>query len=245
MPIHDWSRVEAGIFHHFHGEWIGAISHALNKGVLPEGYYALTEQKAGGVGPDVLTLESQSEREPTPEGHGGTGLLVARPRAQVIEETDSDFYRRKQRVIAVRHVSDDRVVAVIEIVSPGNKNNRHGIRSFLDKVTELLSRKVHLLVIDLHAPGKHDPRGIHAAIWNEVWGDSSDMRTGRPLTVASYECNDHVTAYVEPAAVGEELADAPLFLVPGGHVLVPLEQTYRTAWDGVPRRWRDVIAPPG
>src|SRR5208337_5053320 len=24
MPVHDWTRVSAGIFHHFHLEWIGA-----------------------------------------------------------------------------------------------------------------------------------------------------------------------------------------------------------------------------
>ena len=35
----------------------------------------------------------------------------------------------------------------------------------------------------------------------------------------------------------------PLFLVPGGHVLVPLEKTYMIAWEGVPARWRKVIDP--
>ncbi|MGH7193944.1 MAG: hypothetical protein ACREJM_10485 [Candidatus Saccharimonadales bacterium] len=35
MPIHDWTRVEAGIFHHFHVEWMGALARALNQGLLP------------------------------------------------------------------------------------------------------------------------------------------------------------------------------------------------------------------
>jgi len=26
MPIHDWTRVDAEIFHHFHHDWITAIS---------------------------------------------------------------------------------------------------------------------------------------------------------------------------------------------------------------------------
>jgi hypothetical protein len=26
MPIHDWTRVDAGIFHHFHQQWIVAIT---------------------------------------------------------------------------------------------------------------------------------------------------------------------------------------------------------------------------
>jgi len=30
MPIHDWTRVEAGIFHLFHHAWITEIARALN-----------------------------------------------------------------------------------------------------------------------------------------------------------------------------------------------------------------------
>jgi hypothetical protein len=47
MPIHDWTRVDAGIFHHFHLEWIGEISRVLNRGLLPPDHYALAKQIAG------------------------------------------------------------------------------------------------------------------------------------------------------------------------------------------------------
>ena len=56
MPVHDWTKVEAGIFHSFHVGWIPEIQKALNGGLLPEGYYALIEQHAGKSIPDVLTL---------------------------------------------------------------------------------------------------------------------------------------------------------------------------------------------
>ena len=85
MPIHDWTRVEAGIFHHFHHRWITAISDTLNSGVLPPQYYALAEQEAAGFGPDVLTL--QESRPTTADGGtpveqevASTGLLLAPPR---------------------------------------------------------------------------------------------------------------------------------------------------------------------
>ena len=32
MPMHDWTRVLAGIFHHFHHEWISEIARSLNNG---------------------------------------------------------------------------------------------------------------------------------------------------------------------------------------------------------------------
>ena len=63
MPIHDWTRVDAGIFHAFHQQWIISLSNALNSGLLPEDFYALPEQFAAGFGPDVLTLQGSGEDE--------------------------------------------------------------------------------------------------------------------------------------------------------------------------------------
>ena len=84
MPVHDWTRVDAGIFHAFHHGWIGMISNALNEGLLPPDYYALPEQLAAGFGPDVLALQSPRGEEDGSDGDGtstggGSGLLVAKP----------------------------------------------------------------------------------------------------------------------------------------------------------------------
>ena len=71
MPIHDWSRGDAGIFHHFRRRWIGAISDALNRGLLPGEYYALAEQQGAGFEPDILTLKAggtpEADDPPAPE----------------------------------------------------------------------------------------------------------------------------------------------------------------------------------
>ena len=58
MPIHDWSRKPPGLFHHFHQQWAGSICNALNAGSLPQGFYALLDQRAAGVVPDVVTVGS-------------------------------------------------------------------------------------------------------------------------------------------------------------------------------------------
>ena len=62
MPIHDWSRVEPGIFHDFHQAWTVEIRNALNGGGLPAGYFALAEQVLGGPIPDVVTLQRRLKR---------------------------------------------------------------------------------------------------------------------------------------------------------------------------------------
>lgn len=53
MPIHDWTKVDAGIFHAFHHGWIEELARALNRGLLPADYYALPEQHAAGFGPEI------------------------------------------------------------------------------------------------------------------------------------------------------------------------------------------------
>jgi len=256
MPIHDWTRVDAGIFHHFHQIWIVAITNVLNERLLPRQYYALTEQQGAGFEPDVLTLKSSAQTETASEdgeppltdltGDGDAnevsrGLLLAEPRVRITAESDLEFYRRKQNVAAVRHVSGDRLVAVVEIVSKGNKSGRKVFEDLVGKATEFLSHQVHLLIIDLQPAGPRDPQGIHGAIWDEVAGEEYNRPVDKPLTLAAYESAAVVRAFIEPISVGDTLIDMPLFLERGRHVAVPLEETYRTAFHSVPRRWRTVL----
>jgi hypothetical protein len=235
MPIHDWKPGFAWLFHHFHQEWIHALGRALNGGLLPPEFYAMTEQVTVGVEPDVLALRDVTAPRRDP---ATGGLLVAEPRTRVVETLAPP---RRKNTVTVKHASDDRTVAVIEIVSPGNKDSRRALEAFVTKTVDLLAKGVHLLVIDLHPPTKRDPHGLHAAILEEVSGREFVPPTDKPLTLAAYEAAEVTKAYVEPVAVGDVLPDMPLFLVPGGHVLVPLERTYLQAWEGVPARWRPVI----
>jgi hypothetical protein len=43
--------------------------------------------------------------------------------------------------------------------------HRAVLGKFVDKVVELLSQDIHLLILDLMAPTRRDPNGIHGAIW--------------------------------------------------------------------------------
>jgi hypothetical protein len=239
MPVHDWTNVDTGIFHDFHHAWIEEIKRALNAGLLPPDCYALAEQVAAGFGPDVLTL--QADHDSFTAGSGGAGVLLEEPQVRLVAESGQDFYRSKQKSVVVRHVSGDRVVAVVEIVSQGNKSSQSALRSFLDKATELLARNVHLVIVDLFPPGPRDPDGIHAALWQHFTGRGYELPDSNPLTLAAYEAAISVRAWVEHVAVGDKLPAMPLFLWPKAHIPLPLEATYNQAFAAVPRRWRDVI----
>jgi hypothetical protein len=241
MPMHDWTLVEAGIFHAFHHDWITEISRALNHGLLPTEYYALPEQQAAGFGPDVLTLQAPTVESQADSSRGAATAVQSRPQTQFTAETDAEFYRRKKSSIVVRHVSGDRIVAILEIVSPGNKATRHAMRAFVEKACELLERRIHLLLIDPLPPGPRDPNGIHAAIWEEVEDKPFALPPDHRLTLVAYECDLTTRAYIETISVGDPLPSMPLFLAPGVHVMVPLEATYLTAFAGLPRRWSSVL----
>src|SRR5262249_10513154 len=93
MPVHDWTRVDAGTFPHFHTLWLSEIATALNTGVRPADYYAMAEQVATRRQTDVLPLsavapaargaESPSWRPRQPSGCalGGRGRRASGARA--------------------------------------------------------------------------------------------------------------------------------------------------------------------
>jgi hypothetical protein len=243
MPVHDWTQVDAGIFHDFHHAWIEEIKRALNRGLLPTDHYALAEQIAGGLGPDVLTLQVPTNGARVPDSpKGGIALVMSPPRVWFRDRTEVDQYAIKAKVIAIRHASNHRVVAIVEIVSPGNKNSRHGLRAFVEKAVELLRAGIHLLIVDLFPPGPRDPQGIHKAIWDEYNESSFTLPPDKPLTLAAYIGGPCPEAFVEPTAVGAALPPMPLFYLPDEYVLVPLEATYQAAWEAVPAYWRNVLA---
>ena len=241
MPIHDWTRVSAGGFHNFHQDWTIEIYRALNRGVLPAGYMAFTDLKVNGVEPDAVTIRTDPV---APSG----GLAVADTPPQVRQaaraESEVGTYARRGNRVLIRH-NYGPVVAVIEVISPGNKNSRHAVRAFTSKAVEFLRSGVSVLFVDLFPPTRRDPDGLHRLVWEELSDEPFDPRPpDKPLSIAAIDAGDPLTVYVEPLAVGDLLPDGPLFLAPGRYVNVPFEATYRAAWEVTPTPIRDEVQPP-
>jgi hypothetical protein len=93
-------------------------------------------------------------------------------------------YAGKANRVTVRHRHGD-VVAVVEVVSPGNKARRAEFRAFVEKSADLIRQGVRLLVIDLFPPGPCDPQGIHKALWDEFEEEDLALPPDKPLTLAS------------------------------------------------------------
>jgi hypothetical protein len=240
MPVHDWTRVDAGVFHSFHTAWITHLSEALNGGILPSSYYALPEQHGGRLIADVLTLQATLPNVLPPAGDGGVAVAEVPPRTSR-KLSPSPAARRMRRTLAIRHTSGHRIVALVEIVSPSNKDRAAHVAEFVDKAEAALWHGVHVLLVDLFPPKTHDPHGMHGALWERFDDKPYALPPDEPLTLASYLAGPPQEAYLEHLAVGLPLAEMPLFLNPDRYINVPLEPTYQTAWRGMPAFWREVL----
>ena len=243
MPLHDWTRVDAGIYHSFHNLWIAQLNNALNGGILPTDYYALVEQHAGRTIGEVLTLHGSRPNGEPPSSKGGIAVAEAPPKVRR-ELTAIEAYGQLRRTLAIRHISGHRLIALVEIVSPANKDRPESVKTFVTKAIEALDMGIHILLLDLLPPGRHDPDGLHGAVWSHFDQGSYDLPADEPLTVASYSAGPQPKAYLEHFGIGSALRDMPLFLQSDRYVLVPLEQTYRAAYRGVPSFWREVLERP-
>lgn len=245
MPIHDWAQVDAGIFHHFHTQWLSELSNALNGGLLPGTFYALTEQHASRFVADVLTLHASSPNQELPLPPVGSGTAVAEAPPQVRHRlTVHGSLRQRRRTLAIRHVSGHRLVALVEIVSPANKDRAAHVAQLASKIEDALWHGIHVLLVDLFAPGPHDPGGLHGAVWeklDDAPDESPDVLTEGPFILASYAAGPQPEAYLEHVKTGQPLPDMPLFLHPERYINVPLEATYAAAFRGTPAYWRDVL----
>jgi hypothetical protein len=202
----------------------------------------MVEQILGGPIPDVIALE----RPGSPQAKagaaqmGGVAVLEAPPKAWLQRQAAPDTYASRANRIAIRHRHGE-VVAIIEIVSPGNKSSRPALRAFVEKCRELLNNGINLLIIDLFPPSERDPGGIHKAIWDQVIEEPYDPPKGKPLTVAAYVGGLMKTAYVEPVGVGDPMPDLPIFLSPDWYVPAPLQSTYAETWCFCPPPVREAL----
>jgi hypothetical protein len=141
-----------------HARLVIYASDAL-QGLLPRGLRARVEESVlletpQGIGdhplfPDVRVVEYTSERHP--EARPGAGTAVAEP---LLIDTDPEPVTEPFLEIIDRE-SGNRVVTVIEFLSPSNKSPGLNREQYLRKQREVCSSDANLVEIDLNRFGTH------------------------------------------------------------------------------------------
>ena len=248
MPLHDWTRVTPNRFHDMHMIWMGAVRTRLNTGLLPEGYYALAEQKTGPFVPDVLTpgeYGDGSETEWSAEGGGAATATEVHAEA-TLSGSRKRAYPPARRVV-VRHVDGQRLVAVIELVSPGNKAKRQATRDFVEKAAAFLENGVHVTIVDVFPNPPRMPQGFGGAVWKSVERVAANYTPQFSRTHSSFAAKPRggCLVHFQSSELGAPLPSLALYLTPTVHVPLPLEAAYQDSWVGYPKFLRAILeAPP-
>ena len=143
----------------FHARFIVHLRGALTR-VLPAGYYADVEQHVW------LEGESPDDREPfaVPDAfvahHGGASAAAAVATAPNTEVTlPKPAKRRGPKFVRIADQPGNRVVTVIEVLSPSNKDAGDDRDNYLRKRDDYLLSGTNLVEIDLLRDGERVPFG--------------------------------------------------------------------------------------
>lgn len=211
-----------------HSSWATRIADDLNSRWLPPDYVASEcTQLHGRLEVDVVTYEN-----PELAAGGNGAVATTRTRAwtpPAAVHTAPAVFPDTTEVRVVRTADGDKVVAVVELVSPSNKDRPAERRAFAAKCAGYLASGASVVVVDIvtekqfclhnelarllelgrgvELPG--DPH-LYAVSYRPV------MRAGRP----------EVDLWPYPLALGATLPTLPLRLIEDEFVPVELESTY-------------------
>jgi hypothetical protein len=157
MPLrdhfhHPW--IEQNPWESFHSAWINTIVRHLNGTLLPRRFRALPNVHLGPfVETDVASFDLDPSMEAArPEAssqvNGGLTTLWSPPEAVQTLEIELPA----QDVFEVRIVDDRsgmRLVATIELVSPGNKDRADHRQAFVTKCAAYLQEQVNVVIVDM------------------------------------------------------------------------------------------------
>ncbi len=141
----------------FHNALITEIMRALNS-VLPPGFAANAEERVYVLPQERTAVPDVSVRKPSRvqrrPSHAGTAVMAPTP-----PDGEVTAYPEEQRepFVEIRATDDwEKVITVIEVLSPANKSlEGAGRDEYLRKQQAVLNSETHLVEVDLLLGGRH------------------------------------------------------------------------------------------
>lgn len=241
MPLLDHFRPPLSSTRHweaFHARWASAIADALNRDLLPPGYFAEEQVHVGSrVEVDVATFEQSSSAGVVRDGGGGVATLEAQPWAPPAPAASMPaVFPGGVEVLIYSGEAGPTLVAAVELVSPSNKDRDETRRAFAMKCACYLHRGVGLVVVDTVTSREAN---LHNLIVGLLGNATSDLLVRAPLYAVAYRparapgdgARDEGQIDLWPAtlAVGAALPLLPLSIGKGACVPLDLEATYTDA----------------
>ena len=217
----------------FHALWASLLSISLNE-ILPPDYYA--EPQVHGeprIEVDVATFENPVDSDEPEETGGGGGTAVLTAATKKIVRADLTlplFFPPTYAINVIETTRSPRLVAAIELVSPGNKDRPEARTAFTAKCHGYLQRGQGLIVVDIVTSRTFRPfEDLYRQLTPEgLPPDLGDLTAAgwRPLRIGD---DVHVEVRHKALTLGGELPVLPLSLDAFLFVDVEFGRTYEDA----------------
>jgi hypothetical protein len=224
-PIHPPRHWES-----FHSRWATSIADVFNR-TLPPRYFAEVHIHLGSrVEADVAEFENVSIAVPENGAAGGVAVQTWAPpvAAMVMPAVFPDDIE-----VHVRDSEDDvRLLAVIELISPGNKDRDETQRAFAAKCAAYLQQGVGLIIVDIVTSRNANLHNEMIRLMGQQ--DRFELPYDVSLYAVAYrparrnEINE-IEMWPSPLTISGTLPLLPLALRRTGFIPVDLEATYTDA----------------
>lgn len=221
MPLHDWTDRDG--FEGLHGLWMAELVRILRV-ALPAGYRAI-------IGTTPLGLVGLETVKPDVGVRNGAANPPANP-AGAIPDPDVElavaFLDEDPTVQVVRN---GRLVAVIELVSPRNKDRPTAREKYGGRYAGYLVGGVHLLLVDVHRRpvGFSFAQAINAELGEALPASAAPSAVSYRVGPSAAFGGRMLGVWQRSLTVGDPLPAMPLPLTYDDAVMVDLEGTYAEA----------------
>ena len=245
MPLRDHFHSPLKRLRHwesFHSRWINAIADGIDD-LLPEGYVTEPEVHAGvNIEIDVGTFRERDSGSVAANGQNGSSTLVG-GRGTAVASPPRTYAVPAPTFSVASVIADDfevrifresgglRLVAAIELVSPGNKDDADARRAFATKCASYLHNSIAVIVIDVVTDRRAN---LHDEILPLITSENVAGLGEGALYAVAYRpivTNGKATVdiWTHQFAIGETLPTLPLCLNAILAVPVNLEASYSIA----------------
>lgn len=234
MPLRDhFEHPNRRTWEKIHGMWPAVMAQHLFR-TLPPRYHVAPQVHVGQFFEvDIATYDAESNGlsisgSDSPDGGGLATALWTPPEPTLTLETelpDPDEFE-----VRIFDAEDgQRLVAVIELVSPSNKDRPESRRSFVAKCAALLQQDVCVSIVDLVTVRQFN---LYADLLDLL--GRSDPAMGLPtphLYAVTVRRRSHrprwmIDTWAHGLKVGDRLPSLPLWLADGDGAMLDLEATY-------------------
>ena len=221
----------------FHSNWATKLADALTEHWLPPNYIA---EEHVHFGPSIEINVGTFEREASARGEGGTAVATVGAKVWSPPAADGVLPAVFPDTFEVRVLSTDtgpKLVAAIELISPGNKDRPTERRAFAVKCASYLYQGVSVILIDIVTNRRAN---LHNEILHVMeTSESLQLPPEANLYAVAYRPvrrnqRDEIDMWRIPLALGQPLPSLPL----GLHADLVIPVDFEATYDNVCRRKR-------